>query len=121
MNKKKPVNLDLSSLSYPPMAIASILHRISGIVLFLLMPFMLYLLTQSLDSPKLFTQIQMSLMHKLTIWVFCAAITYHLLAGFRHLIMDMGFGESLQAGRHSAIAVIALSIILAILEGIWLW
>lgn len=125
VNKNKPVNLDLSSLSYPPMAIASILHRISGIMLFLLLPFMLYLLAQSLESPKTFTQLQLNIAgnigYKWAIWVFMASLTYHLLAGIRHMIMDLGWGESLSAGRKSALLVILLSIVLAVFEGIWLW
>lgn len=125
MNKKKPVNLDLSSLSYPPMAIVSILHRISGIVLFLLLPLMLYWLAQSLDSPRAFTQLQLniahSLMYKLTIWAFLAALTYHLLAGIRHMVMDMGWGEELTTGRYTALLVIFLAVLLDIVEGIWIW
>jgi len=125
VNKNKPVNLDLSSLSYPPMAIASILHRISGIMLFLLLPFMLYLLAQSLESPKTFTQLHLNIAgnigYKLAMWVFLASLTYHLLAGIRHMIMDLGWGEELSAGRKSALLVIILSIVLAVFEGIWLW
>jgi succinate dehydrogenase / fumarate reductase cytochrome b subunit len=124
VNKKRPVNLELTSLTYPPMAIASILHRISGIVLFLLLPLMLYLLNMSLHSAESFAQTQAlinTLSYKLIIWSFCVALIYHLLAGIRHIVMDFGFGEQLSAGRYSATGVIILATILAIILGIWIW
>lgn len=124
MKQKRPVNLDLTTLRFPPMAIVSILHRISGVVLFLLFPAMLYFLDLSLRSEASYQSL-LNTFHspycKLLLWVFSAAIVYHLLAGIRHLIMDMGFGEGLDAGRRSAVTVITLSIVLTILIGIWIW
>lgn len=124
MNKKRPINLDLVSLSYPPMAIASILHRLSGVVLFLLLPIMLFILGQSVQSEEAFIHVKSLLLHpcyKMIVWAFGAAMIYHLLAGIRHLLMDMGFGEHLNAGRNSAVLVIVLAVILTIFLGIWIW
>ena len=124
MNDKRPVNLDLASLKYPPMAIVSILHRISGLILFLLLPMMLYFLGLSLHSTESFDQLQTVLAGpyiKLLMWVFSAALIYHLLAGIRHLIMDMGAGEQLVAAKRSAVSVIALAIILTVFLGVWIW
>ncbi|HHT0592511.1 TPA: succinate dehydrogenase, cytochrome b556 subunit [Legionella anisa] len=124
MNKKRPVNLDLGSLKFPPMAIASILHRISGVVLFLLLPVMLYVFGQSMQSEEAFIQVRDLLSHpvyKMVVWAFGAAMIYHLLAGIRHLVMDMGFGEHLETGRRSAVLVIILAIILSIFLGFWIW
>lgn len=124
MNKKRPINLDLGSLKYPPMAIASILHRISGLVLFLLLPLMLYFLNLSLRSEASFDQLQMILIRpevKGVLWIFCAALVYHLVAGIRHLFMDMGFAEQLDAGRRSAIAVMLIALVATIFLGFWIW
>lgn len=124
MNKKRPVNLDLGSFKYPPMAIASILHRVSGVVLFLLLPIILFILAQLLQSEESFIHMTSSLAHscyKMILWVFAAALIYHLLAGIRHLIMDMGFGEHLEAGRRSAVFVIVLAVLLSLFLGIWIW
>lgn len=124
MNKKRPVNLDLTTMKFPPMAIASILHRVSGIVLFVLLPFILCLLAKSLYSTDTFAQAQAMLaqpLYKLLLWGFSVAMVYHIIAGIRHLLMDVGFGEHLSAGRQSAIAVIALAVISAIFLGIWIW
>ena len=50
-----------------------------------------------------------------------SALTYHLLGGVRHMIMDMGYWEELQSGDISAKAIIAAWIILTILVGVVLW
>lgn len=124
MNKQRPVNLDLTTMKFPPMAIASILHRISGVVIFLLLPLLLYLLDQSLESAEHFANTVVFLqttVGKLLMWTTLTAVIYHLLAGIRHLAMDYGYGETLKGGRNTAITVIALSAVLSVLAGVWLW
>jgi succinate dehydrogenase / fumarate reductase cytochrome b subunit len=124
VNHKRPVNLALGSMKYPPMAIASILHRISGLVLFLLLPIMLYFLSLSLRSAESFAHLQTLLMSpycKLLLWGFSAAFIYHVIAGIRHMLMDMGYGEELGSGRVGAIIVIVLAVISAVILGVWIW
>lgn len=124
MNKKRPINLNLTTLRYPPMAIVSILHRISGIGIFLLLPLMLFSLSLSLHSADSFFQARVILTESPYRWgffVFGAAMIYHVIAGIRHVIMDMGFGESLCAARFSAITVMLLSFLLILFLGIRLW
>lgn len=124
MNKKRPVNLDLGSLKFPPMAIVSILHRISGIVLFIFLPIVLFILGVSLHSEASYLQAQTMLtqpFYKLVVWAFSTALFYHLIAGIRHLVMDMGCGEHLCAARRSAVFVIVLAVISTLLLGIWIW
>ena len=125
MNQKRPVNLDLGSITFPPMAIASILHRISGVVLFLFLPVMLYFLKQSLASPVSFEHLKNLIMtcvwYKLVIWGFSSAWFYHLLAGTRHLMMDIGIGETVDAARRSAWGVIGVSALGIMMMGACLW
>ena len=124
MKPDRPVNLNLFKFKYPPMAIVSILHRISGFVLFLFVPLLLYVLHQSLISQESFLAIVQCLQSpvmKLLMWVLLASVIYHLLAGIRHMMMDLGFAESLEAGRITAITVLVLTALLIILAGVWLW
>lgn len=124
MNNKRPINLDLSSMRFPVMAIASIFHRLSGIGIFILLPFMMWYLHLSLQSEKSFAMVVQMLtspIHKLVLWLFLVGLGYHLLAGIRHILMDCGWGESLSTGRKSASVIIFLAIILAILAGMWIW
>ena len=58
---------------------------------------------------------------KLPLWAFSTALIYHVLAGFRHMAMDIGLGEGLVTARRSAIVVIALAIVLTISLGVWIW
>lgn len=124
VNTKRPVNLDLMSIKFPPMAIASILHRISGILMFILTPVLLCYLGQSLQSMDSFDALQNQFAHplnKLVLWTFASAWAYHLLAGIRHLVMDFGVAESVKAGRVSSIIVIILGILSMIILGILIW
>ncbi len=120
----KPVFLTLTKLKFPRMAIVSILHRIAGVVVFLFLPLLLYLLHASLVSQAHFDVVVQSLhwpLMKLLLWVVLAAVLFHLVAGIRHLTMDLGFAESLSAGRATATIVLILSAVLIILAGFWLW
>lgn len=121
---KRPVNLDLTTIKFPVPALASISHRISGVALFVALPFMLWALDRSLASPEGFSQVQGILatpLASLITWAILAALLFHLVAGIRHLIMDMGIGESLEGGRRGAFLVFAVSIVLILLAGVWVW
>ena len=123
MNKKRPVNLDLGSMKYPVTALTSILHRLSGILLFLCLFVMLYALGKSLSSEEGFNEIKgmlLSPLGKLIAWVLYSALIYHLVAGVRHLIMDMGVGETLQGGKRGSVIVIIVSTLLIAACAIWL-
>jgi succinate dehydrogenase / fumarate reductase cytochrome b subunit len=117
------VNLDLTTLKFPPAAIASILHRLSGVVVFLFIPLLLWLLQLSLDT-KGFSNLQVVFNHpftKLILWAVLAAIIYHLIAGIRHLLMDMHIGDGKESGKISALIVMWLSLIFIFAIGGWLW
>lgn len=125
MNTNRPVNLDLTKFHFPPMAIVSICHRISGILLFLFLPLMFYLLRQTTLAPTAFLHVQQLVSNnhwlKLLIWLMLASIIFHLFAGIRHLAMDLGFWESVRKGQVSAYTIFALSLIAMIVAGIWIW
>lgn len=122
--KKRPVNLDLMTLKFPVPSIISILHRVSGVIVFLLIPVLLFLLSCSLKSSEQFEKVVQWLSSpiiKLMVLGFFVALIYHLFAGCRHLLMDCGIGESLQASRRSSYVVFILTLIATIGFGIWLW
>jgi len=124
VNKQRPVNLDLFTIKFPITAIVSILHRASGVFLFLLIPFLLWMLGSSLSSPEGFAAIAdllNSFLVKLFILLIMGALYYHLVAGIRHLIMDTGRGEELQKAQFTARLTIVIAIILTLVTGIWLW
>ncbi|MEO8646788.1 succinate dehydrogenase, cytochrome b556 subunit, partial [Pseudomonas sp.] len=124
VNSQRPVNLDLRTIKLPVTAYTSILHRISGIILFVSLAIMLYALDKSLDSEEGFGQVKACLtspLAKLVIWGILSALLYHLVAGVRHLMMDMGIGESLEGGKLGSKIVIAVSVVVIVLAGVWIW
>lgn len=108
----------------PVTAWASITHRATGVFLFAGMAFLIWGLDASLRSPESFAALQDTLtspLAKLVLWAILAALIYHSLAGVRHLIMDLGIGETLEGGVLGARIVIALAVLLTLLAGIWIW
>ncbi len=124
MPTPRPVNLNLLTIRFPVMAIVSILHRVSGVLVFLSLPFLFWLLDFSLESAEAFEDIQQFLagpMVKIVLWLILSATMYHVLAGIRHLCMDYGWFGSLQAARRSAYVMLALFALTVVAMGIWLW
>ncbi|WP_175479179.1 MULTISPECIES: succinate dehydrogenase, cytochrome b556 subunit [unclassified Pseudomonas] len=124
VKSQRPVNLDLRTIKLPVTAYTSILHRISGVILFVSLAIMLYALDKSLDSQEGFDQVKACLtspLAKLVIWGILSALLYHLVAGVRHLIMDMGIGETLEGGKLGSKIVIAVSVVVIVLAGVWIW
>ncbi len=107
-----------------PAAKASILHRISGVVMVFAIGILLWTLSLSLSSAEGFAQVKAlfdSVIFKLIIIGILSALIYHLLGGIRHLLMDMGHFEEKESGNTSAKLIIALWIVLTILVGVKLW
>jgi succinate dehydrogenase / fumarate reductase cytochrome b subunit len=125
VNKKRPVNLDISTISMPVTALVSILHRVTGIILFVGLAFLFYAFDLSLSSQKGFDQVvntlQTNFLAKFVIWGVVSALMYHLVAGVKHLLMDLGHFEELESGRIAAIVNIVLAAVLIVLAGVWIW
>jgi len=127
VDKKRPVNLDLGTVSLPITSYVSILHRISGVILFVAIGIFLWLLEGSLASEQSFEDVKALFANPLCqfiIWGSLAALAYHAVAGIRHLIMDLGFGEdSFETGHATAwTAVVVAAVIIVIVTGwVFLW
>lgn len=124
MKDKRPINLNLFTIHFPIPAIVSILHRISGVLLFLFIPFLIWGLGLSLASQEQYDNVHLFLtgpLMKLIVWGLLSSFIFHLIAGIRHLFMDMGIGETLNGGRLGAQLTLVISLVLMVLIGIWLW
>ncbi len=89
----------------PITAWASITHRATGVFLFAGMAVLIWALDASLASPESFAALQDCLaspLVKLVIWAVVAGLIYHSLAGIKHLVMDMGIGETMEGGTRGA-------------------
>ena len=120
MDKKRPVNLDLGTIKLPITSYVSILHRVSGVVMFFAIAVFLWLLENSLASEASFNALSNLLANpicQVIIWGSLAALAYHAVAGIRHMIMDFGVGEdSFEAGRLSAwVALVVAAVVIALI------
>ena len=121
MNDKRPVNLALGTIQFPLPAIVSILHRLSGLALFGLVPFLVWAWGYSLSSPENFAALAGSALFKGAVVVLLAGLVYHTIAGFKHLLMDAGVGETLESARVLSAATLGLSAVIVIALGVWVW
>jgi succinate dehydrogenase / fumarate reductase cytochrome b subunit len=121
LKKKRPKNLDLMTIRLPLPGILSILHRVSGAVLFLLLPVLLWLFESSLTSAETFAVVKSIAAHPLVklillglIWLYL----HHFCAGIRYLLLDLHKGIDLESARLSSKIVFAVSIVLTLLIGV---
>lgn len=123
MNHLRPKNLNLFTIHFPIPAVVSILHRVSGAFLFLLIPVVLWALSYSLtlDGYEKFQQWADLMWVKLIFWILFIPFCFHLVAGIRHLLSDIHFGDTLKLGRTTAIFTFIISALFVILAGVWLW
>jgi succinate dehydrogenase / fumarate reductase cytochrome b subunit len=122
--RKRPKYLNLVQIRLPLAGFASILHRISGIGLFLMLPLLIWLFDKSLASPESFAQLQTLVAHplvKLLVLGLLWAFLHHFCMGIRILLLDVHVGIDKQSARRSAVAVLAVSLLLTAWLGVKLW
>ncbi len=120
----RPVNLDIGTIRLPITAYASITHRITGVALFIASFVLLWLLDISLASEESFDRLVIILgspFGKLITWGIATLLSYHSLAGVKHLVMDAGIGETMQGGITGAKIVFLAAAIASVFWGVVLW
>lgn len=123
MKTKRPIDLPLSHVieinSKNPIAMASILHRVSGIVLFLLTPVLLYVADVSLSSQAGFEAVFANVGLRFVVWIFVAALAYHFVMGCKHLLADMGKNEEIKSGKTAAVVSFVIAFVLILASFVW--
>lgn len=117
--------LNLFQIRFPIGAIASIAHRVSGVLLLIALPLLVDVLERSLRSETEFDALRAAassgwgtLLMAVAAW----AAAHHVFAGIRHLLMDVGIGSGLKQARLSARVVLAAAPIIAfyvLFRGLW--
>ncbi len=122
--KKRPKYLDLMKIRLPLPGFVSILHRASGLLLYLFIPLLLVALQCSLRSEQGYDSLAgffASPLAKLLLLGLSWAFFHHFCAGIRFLFLDIDRGVSLQAARASSKAVLAASLLLTLVAGVLIW
>ena len=120
--RRLPVFLKLAQIRFPIGAIASIAHRVSGVLLFIALPVVAVLLDTSLRDEAGFASVRDLISSPLAVvaaGVLVWALVHHVLAGIRHLLMDVGVGSELATARASARLVLVAAPALALLILVW--
>jgi len=125
VSDKRPVNLDLGTFNHPLVSVISICHRISGVVLFVGLVFLFNIFDSSLSSASEFASAQALLQDnffaKFVTWGLLSSLGFHFSAGMKHLVMDFGHVEEIDSANRAAKFVIALTALLSVLAGVWVW
>ncbi len=124
MNKNRPKHLALFQISLPLPGWISIMHRISGALLFLALPLLLWLLQASLYSAESYATVTGWLalpLVKLALLGLMWVLLLHLCAGVRFLIIDLDIGVALAPARASSRAVLVVSVLATAFLGARLW
>ena len=109
--RNRPKNLNLLTIRLPINAIVSIMHRMSGMALFMVLPLLLLALNASMQSQQSYVELSLMLKHwllKLLLIALSWAFFHHFYAGLRHLAMDVHWMTSLQKARLSSRLVLGL-------------
>ena len=124
MPSKRPVYLNLFKIRLPLPGVVSIMHRMSGALLFLLLPLLLYVLQLSLASEQGFAAVQEWFrlpLVKLFLLGIIWGYLHHFCMGLRYLALDLDIGVDLPQARFSSKLVLVVSIGATLLIGVWLW
>ncbi len=133
LSKKRPefrnINAfkDLTTYRLPPAGWVSILHRVSGLLMFVLLPFIVWLLDASLTSELSYERFTSAFSEgigfvpgalvKLVVLALIWGYLHHFIAGVRHLYMDMTHSVSKEFGKSSALVTLVLSLGLTVVLG----
>lgn len=124
--QKRPKYLNLPQLASKMSVTAkvSILHRVSGVLMFLAIPLMLYLLHNSLTDPEFYSSYyslatcpMLKIIYILLVW----AILHHMCAGVRFLFLDIHMGVERATAQKTARIVLVVSLLLTVLLGVMIW
>lgn len=124
LSKQRPKFLNLMEIRLPLPGVASILHRVSGVGLFLMLPLLIWLLDLSLKSPDSYQTLQAVAAHPLVKLILIGllwAFLHHFCMGIRILLIDIHVGVEKAKARTSAVAVFVVSLVLTAILGALLW
>jgi succinate dehydrogenase / fumarate reductase cytochrome b subunit len=120
----RPKNLNLFTIRLPINAVVSILHRASGIALFMILPLILWALQASVKNEESYFDLANLLKHwftKLVLIGFAWAFFHHFFAGLRHLGQDVHWMTSLQKARFSGRVVLVLVAVSVVIFAWFIW
>ncbi len=124
MKDRRPVYLNLFKIHLPVTAMVSLAHRLSGVLLFIAIPFCVYLLDLSVISPEGYEQASQILKHplaRLVQLVLLWSLAHHFFAGLRFLLIDADIGVEIKASRIGAWLVFIAELLVIVVFACQIW
>ncbi|NKB97727.1 MAG: succinate dehydrogenase, cytochrome b556 subunit [Pseudomonadales bacterium] len=124
MKTDRPVNLNIFTITLPFVGVASFTHRVTGMILFVGFAFGLYALQLALSSPEGFAEaatLSDSVLGRIIFVGLIFALSYHVLAGIKHLLLDFHIGDTFEAQKVASLIVLVLAVIDTVVFGVLLW
>ena len=115
---RRPVYLNLLKIKLPIAGIMSIIHRATGVFMFLALPYLIHLLELSLSGPDGFAEANAAVhgfIGKVFVFLIMWSLMHHLLAGIRYLLIDVHYGVEKSMAQQTALAVVIAGPILGLL------
>ena len=124
-NNDRPIDIQFGKFSWPVTAIASILHRITAVIIWVGLGISLaalYFASQSEASfNHLVSSLQSDFIVQFIVWGLLSAFGYYCMGTIKHLIQDMGYCEEFASGRVISWVAILLGLALSVLAGVYVW
>lgn len=121
----RPIDIQFGKFSWPVTAIASILHRICAVIIWVGLGISLatlYFVSQSEASFDLVkATLQSSFTAQFIVWGLLSAFGYYCMGTIKHLIQDMGYCEEFASGKIISWVAIILGLALSVLAGVYVW
>ncbi|WP_063369617.1 succinate dehydrogenase, cytochrome b556 subunit [Pseudoalteromonas luteoviolacea] len=125
MRKERPTNLAIQTMALPITAYASILHRVSGVIVWAALVVLLPLLIFAIQSQDNFNTLSVlfteNFLVQFIVWGLLTALGYYCLGTVKHIIQEFGYFEELASGCMISRVAIGLGIVLSVGIGVWIW
>ena len=125
MRKQRPTNLAINTMRLPITAYASILHRISGVIIWVAMvlavPVAFYAQQSAQNFETVSTLLNNNFVIQFITWGMLTALAYYCLGTIKHIIQEFGYFEDLAGGCMISRLAIGLGIVLSVLIGLGVW
>lgn len=115
----RPVNLDLTKITMPVTAIASILHRVCAVISWVALGILIYAVSQT-DLSATIPQ-QNNFFQDFVLWGCLSAFGYYCVGSLKHIIQDIGFFEDFEGGKMISYTALGLGVVLTIAAGVFVW
>ncbi|MCF2856678.1 succinate dehydrogenase, cytochrome b556 subunit [Pseudoalteromonas sp. SMS1] len=125
MRKERPTNLAIQTMALPITAYASILHRVSGVIVWaaavVLLPLLIFAMQSAQNFDTLNAIVSEHFFAQFVVWGLLTALGYYCLGTIKHIVQEFGYFEELASGCMISRVAIGLGVVLSLVIGVLIW